>query len=98
MNLSPDASESGWRRYSIGRATFSLHAIPEHLADMIDISDPPIVRSNTPFKPVFRVRDITSARQELPDAGVRLLDPKSEPNSHRLDLLDPEGNVFQITS
>ncbi len=97
MNLEPVARERGWRQYAIGDATFSLHAIPEHIANTIDIADPPIVRGDTPFKPVFHVADFPAAKQRLLASGAWLLDPSSASSHQRLDLLDPEGNVFQIT-
>ena len=98
LNLNSDVNEKGWRKYTVGGGTFALHAIPKGIADAIQISNPPRAREETPFKPVFQVDDLPNARNELLSAGVKPLYPNSKPNNQRLDLLDPEGNVFQITS
>ena len=63
------------------------------------IADPPEARSDAVTKLVFRVDDLAAARRALHAQGVIEVHQEflSEPPV-RCDFLDPEGNVFQISS
>ena len=79
-----------------GAAIVSLHEIPSPYRDGIEIADPPEPRSGTPIKLVFRVDDVLKAREDLIGRGVQMRQPFME--GSRCDGIDPEGNVFQLTS
>ena len=88
----PGQSE-GWALLDAGGATLALHAIPEEFAKDIAISSPPAAREETPLKLVFEVPDLDAARAHLAAHGAVVLEPKPW---GACDVLDPEGNVFQI--
>ncbi len=88
----PGRSE-GWAVLDVGGATLSLHAIPEPIASGISIASPPIAREETPLKVVFEVPDLAVARAHLAGHGAVVLEPKPW---GACDVLDPEGNVFQL--
>lgn len=85
----PGSRTSSWLSFEAG---FGLHAIPPHIADEIEITNPPQVREETPIKLVFAVTDLTGVVSGLQAAGVQLeLKPWGA-----ADGIDPEGNVFQL--
>ena len=91
----------GWRVLSAGQMQLALHAIPEQYAGGIEIGDPPQARSDSITKLVFRAPDVVAARAALHEKGVievhqSFIDPDAP--LVRCDFLDPEGNVFQISS
>ena len=83
-----------WVEFDAGSARLALHAIPAHIADQIEISSPPRVREKNPVKLVFVVDDAQSERARLEALGVvMVIRPWGS-----VDGVDPEGNVFQISS
>jgi len=76
-----------------------IHSIPQHIADNIDITDPPSVRANTAMKPVFHVQSLDAIRAPAIDTGGGL-NPTTAVWKIRgarvLDGWDPEGNVVQF--
>jgi catechol 2,3-dioxygenase-like lactoylglutathione lyase family enzyme len=88
----PDESTEGWLEFDAGGVALALHAIPEHIAKDIEITNPPTAREQTPIKLVFEVPDIEVARIHLSNHGAVM----SEPRAWGCDGVDPEGNVFQI--
>ena len=96
-----DDTSDGWRVLSAGGMQLALHAIPAQIAEGFAISVPPEARSSAVTKLVFRVPDVVAARAALHARGVIevnqfFVDP--DRSLVRCDFLDPEGNVFQISS
>jgi catechol 2,3-dioxygenase-like lactoylglutathione lyase family enzyme len=91
LDLHPvEATRSeGWIEFAEG---FALHAIPEPIAKDIDIASPPLVREETPFKPIFQAGDLEATCSRVEAMGV----PVQRYAWGAADCVDPEGNVFQI--
>lgn len=76
-----------------------VQQIPPAYADDIEMTVPPVLREDTPFKPVFDVSDLDAAV-----AAAGRLGGGSQPDDRRwrwrgrtvLDGWDPEGNVIQL--
>ena len=76
-----------------------VHAIPAEYAGDITITQPPQLREDTPFKPVFTVADLAAVRLAAQATGGGLQDAsRAWPwrGGTRLDGHDPEGNVVQF--
>ena len=96
-----DESGSDWKVYQAGAIEFALHEVPEPWRSDINIEDPPEARYTVPVKLVFFVENVREARAELEARGVEFSDdgPGNEPvELVRCDLVDPEGNIVQLTS
>ena len=76
-----------------------VHAIPKHIADAIEITDPPQVREGLPIKLCLPVLSIAEARAKASELGGKV-DPKEDEWPARgfiaCDGHDPEGNVIQL--
>lgn len=73
--------------------------IPEHIADTIVITSPPVRRENSAIKLVLFVQSIAQARASAVQFGGALNDPDREweyQGAMVCDGYDPEGNVFQL--
>jgi len=92
LKILPRKSEEGFVVFDAGGATLALHAIPGPIAKTIEISDPPVARSDTALKLVFQVADVDAARVHLARHGAIMF----EPLGGGCDGTDPEGNVFRI--
>jgi catechol 2,3-dioxygenase-like lactoylglutathione lyase family enzyme len=90
--------EDGWVKFDAGGCALALHAIPPAIAARIDIQDPPRARGDTPIKLAFHVDDVDAARENLVARGVPMQEVRRRDATALCDGLDPEGNVFQITS
>ncbi len=88
----PESSRPGWAVLDAGATQLALHAIPAGIAAGIAIADPPVAREDTPLKLVFECDDVPGARARLLAHGAVLV----RGDDGRCDLLDPEGNVFQV--
>lgn len=76
-----------------------IHAIPRKFATHIEIAKPPRVREETPFKPVFVVKDLEEVRVAVATTGGSLAPSNAawRYNGYLvLDGCDPEGNVVQF--
>ena len=93
LRFRPDRSNEMWAEFDAGGLTFALHAIPEEIAQGIEITVPPTARSQTPMKLVFGAPDLDAARAHLVGHGAVMFEPKPWGGC---DGLDPEGKVFQI--
>ena len=74
-------------------------AIPEHIAESIDLAEPPLPRTDTPIKLVFPVASIDAARTAAAARGGEVNPPEREWQFHGFrvcDGHDPEGNVVQL--
>jgi catechol 2,3-dioxygenase-like lactoylglutathione lyase family enzyme len=79
-----------------GGCRLALHAIPaEILATLGDLTTPPQPREDTPIKLIFETDDLAQARSHLAACGATMDEPSAWGSC---DGLDPEGNVFQITT
>lgn len=76
-----------------------LVAMAPEWAQSVEITSPPMIREETPIKPLFLVQNIAQARLRAEALGGRLKDQGSEWEfgQYRVcDGIDPEGNVFQV--
>lgn len=83
----------GWIRLDAGGVTLALHALPQ---------EPPVVtvvpREDSYWKPCFHADDVEAARTRLVAAGATMRDLHRWGDVVFCDGLDPDGNIFQITS
>lgn len=94
LQLPVITAEPGWVRLDAGETVLGLHAIKAGPA----LPDPPPAREDSNIKLCFRVDDIDGARAALVAAGVRMRDVHHYQGVAFCDGIDPEGNVFQITT
>jgi predicted enzyme related to lactoylglutathione lyase len=79
-----------------------IHAIPKAIADTITITEPPLVREDTPIKLFFPVPSLADARARAAALGGCLSPSHKEWEwpAHGFfrvcDGCDPEGNVLQL--
>jgi predicted enzyme related to lactoylglutathione lyase len=76
-----------------------IHTIPRKYAADIQITKPPRVREDTPFKPAFLVTDLDAVRVAAKATGGFLKPAEGAWNIRGntvLDGWDPEGNVVQF--
>ncbi len=72
---------------------------PEHVSAQIEITNPPVVRSETPLKLIFTVSSIEQALESVFKRGGALLAEASQWKFRSdlvQDIVDPEGNVVQL--
>ena len=75
-----------------GGAPFSLHAIPAHIANGIEVPSPPVARERGSCKLTFACADLAAERARLEGLGVMILErPWGD-----WDVVDPEGNVLGV--
>jgi catechol 2,3-dioxygenase-like lactoylglutathione lyase family enzyme len=79
-----------WVELRTGGAGLSLHAIPPHLAQSIEIPSPPRPRETQACKLIFGVEDLAAEQRRLSERGVVLLDRPWG----GWEAVDPEGNVI----
>ena len=87
-----------WATFEAGGTRFSLHAIPAEIAKNIKIGSPPAPREEEPVKLIFEVKDVESERARLESLGVQMLRRPWQKPGEACDAVDPEGNIFQISS
>ncbi len=102
LGLTPLESEyppEEWQRFGTGgECELALHAISAPWRDGIEIGDPPEARRGAPSKVVLRVDELAPARHELSAKGVRFVNEGLwSDSSIQFDILDPEGNVVQLS-
>lgn len=83
----------GWIRLDAGGVVIALHALPDEPA-----GDPTKPREDSYWKPGFHVDDVETTRARLIAAGVTMRAVFQFGDARFCDGLDPDGNVFQITS
>jgi catechol 2,3-dioxygenase-like lactoylglutathione lyase family enzyme len=98
--LPSEHSPEEWADLGSGGARLALHRVPSPWRDDIDIADPPAVRHGSHHKPVFHVDNLAAACRELDAKGVlrAVAADRADDELVRCDFVDPEGNVFQLTS
>jgi catechol 2,3-dioxygenase-like lactoylglutathione lyase family enzyme len=89
--------EPGWIRLDSGGSVLALHALrrPDGAPPP---ASPPAPRTDSPIKLCFRVDDVDDARARLVAAGVAMRDIHRYDAVTFCDGIDPEGNVFQLTT
>lgn len=78
---------------------FVIVKMPQHIADSIEITEPPARREDTPIKLIFSVASIAQARAGAQALGGELNPPEREwsfKDARVCDGHDPEGNIFQL--
>ena len=84
--------------FETGGARFSLHAISAEIADSVQIESPPAPREEAPVKLIFEVKDVEAECARLEALGIRMMRRPWQRPGEACDAVDPEGNVFQISS
>jgi predicted enzyme related to lactoylglutathione lyase len=85
-----------WARFDMGGASFALHAIPADIAREIQVSDVPREKSAAKF--IFEVDDVARERLRLESLKVRIMQRPWQEPSESFEVVDPEGNIFQISA
>ena len=76
-----------------------VHAIPKRVAQTITITQPPMLREQTPIKLFFAVQDLAQARLRAAELGGQIAPAAGEWEARGFrvcDGHDPEGNVIQL--
>ena len=102
LGLTPLESEyppEEWQRFGTGgECELALHAISAPWRDGIESGDPPEARRGAPSKVGLRVDELAPARDALSAKGVRFVNEGLwSDSSIQFDILDPEGNVVQLS-
>jgi predicted enzyme related to lactoylglutathione lyase len=82
-----------------GAVQIVVHAIPQRIARAITLTQPPVVREETPIKLFFAVPDLAQARLRAVALGGRIAPAAREWQARgcrACDGHDPEGNVIQL--
>ncbi len=87
-----------WALFDAGGVRFALHAIPTEIAQNIEISSPPEPRESSPVKLIFAVDSVPEERDRLKAVGVTMLHRPWQNTAEECEGVDPEGNIFQISS
>jgi predicted enzyme related to lactoylglutathione lyase len=87
-----------WAEFDAEGARFALHAIPAEIAQGIEISTPPKPRERGSIKLIFRVEDVGAERARLESLGITVLNRPWQDPAESCEGIDPEGNIFQISS
>ena len=95
LHLVEEESKEGWVVFDAEGTRLALHAIPPAIAENIAIENPPKAREMAAIKLCYQVSDLTAAREHLTRHGAVMLEPRS---AKSCDGLDPEGNVFGIST
>ena len=76
-----------------------IHSIPPRIAETIVIQSPPAPRDIAAMKPVFDVKSLSKAEEQVTlRGGVVTKVTFTLDGVIRRDVLDPEGNVIQLRS
>lgn len=94
LGLPAIEEEPGWVQLDAGGVIFALHAIKPGPK----LPDPPPERVDSSIKLCFHVDDVEAGRAALVAAGVRMRQVHRYSGIAFCDGIDPEGNVFQITT
>lgn len=94
LGLPVITAEPGWVQLDAGGVILALHATKPGPR----LPDPPPERVDSCIKLCFHVDDVDAARAALVAAGVRMREVHRYSGIAFCDGIDPEGNVFQITT
>ena len=85
------ASSPGYTVLADDGIRVSIHAVAPEVAAQIAIADPPEPRSESAFKLLFEVDDLTATCDRLIELGGHLFETST-------DGVDVEGNVFRVSA
>ncbi len=75
----------------------TINAIPAHIAEHIELSTPPAHRDNVAYKFFYTVDSLSAARELVSSLGGQMLpEPYRGPGFVVHNVVDPEGNIFQL--
>ena len=94
LELIDDSRTESWVEFDAGAIRLALHAVPSHIAENIEITQPPHAREDNPVKLIFEVDDLEARISSLESEGVKIV----QRPWRACDVIDPEGNIFQIRS
>ena len=83
---------------SPSRGRIVLHRIPDAIAHDIEITDPPGPRSDTALKFILHTAEPEAVHQGLETLGVQVGPLHKWAKARYFDVVDPEGNVFQVSN
>jgi catechol 2,3-dioxygenase-like lactoylglutathione lyase family enzyme len=89
-----DSRTESWAEFDAGRTRLVLHAIPSPIAETIELTLPVRAREDNPVKLMFEVDDLEAKMIWLESEGVTIV----QRPWGACDVIDPEGNIFQIFS
>lgn len=95
LGLAVVSAEPGYVQLGTG-AILALHAIPPEYLPVI--ASPPVEREDGVIKLGFHVDDVDAERARLVGLGVTMRETKRWGGIAFCDGIDPEGNVFQLTT
>ena len=76
-----------------------IHSMPARRAAQIEITEPPAPREDSAMKPVFEVRSLPEALQQVEaNGGIATSRTFRIEGATRHDVVDPDGNVIQLRS
>ena len=87
-----------WALFDTGGTRLALHAIPAEIAQNIDVASPPKARESGPVKLIFAVDNVPAERRRLEAMGMTTLQRPWQGVDEACEVVDPEGNIFQISS
>jgi catechol 2,3-dioxygenase-like lactoylglutathione lyase family enzyme len=94
FGLSVVSSDPGFVRLEAGGCVLALHALPREP----DVPQPPPPREDSWIKVGFHTDDVAAERARLVAAGVTMRELHTWQGISFCDGVDPEGNIFQITT
>jgi catechol-2,3-dioxygenase len=94
LGLPVITAEPGWVRLDAGGVVLALHAIKAGPT----LPEPPPERVDSYIKLCFHVDEIDDARAALVAAGSTMRELHRYSDVGFCDGVDPEGNIFQITT
>ncbi len=87
-----------WAVFNTGGGNFALHAIPAQYAEQIEINSPADPRDDSSMKLIFAVDNVRTERARLETLGAIAIPRFWQQPDEACDIMDPEGNVFQIVA
>jgi predicted enzyme related to lactoylglutathione lyase len=93
LSATHEAAAPGYRVLTGADCRLELHAVPEHVARRIAITDPPEPRSAAAIKLVFTVDDVATRAAQLERLGADIFATSTD---DAVDGVDPEGNIFRV--
>jgi len=94
LGLTVEEESEGWVGLDAGGCRLGLHEAPPAKPDV----EPAPAREDTPLKVAFHTADVEVERARLAEAGVRMGPVHAWAGLSLCDGIDPEGNVFQLSS
>ncbi|MCI0570077.1 MAG: VOC family protein [Myxococcaceae bacterium] len=94
LGLAVVSAEEGFVRLDAGGSVLALHALRGEPPAAI----PAVARQDSYLKLCFHTDDVPGTRASLVAAGVTMRNVKTFGAVSFCDGLDPEGNVFQVTT